>query len=275
MSKITSTFAVAALAAVSGQALAGEVSTTFLATNGTLGYVFEAGTTGAQSGQLSLADPPESIQAISNGINGRVILHGARTDGSGVWYYLNRNGSTLTTTEFAQTDAWYNSFTLAGERMFAVKNIANDADQIVELDPFSFAEIGSVGSFDIGIGGIAWVPELGEFIVSDTRTNTFFGVSFGGDTQTSSTLREIGAAGLRWGGNGLEYDNGRVYGTGIRGEDMMLVFGEVNLQTGAFEVQRVLGEAARAGVGFGIIPSPGVLPILGAGGLFASRRRRR
>jgi len=273
MSKTISTFVVAALAALSGQALAGEVSTTFLATNGTLGYVFESGTTGAQSGELSLADPPEAIQAISNGINGRVILHGSRTDGTGVWYYLNRNGSSLTTSEFAQTDAWYNSFTLAGERMFAVKNVANDFDQIVELDPFSFAEIGSIGSFDIGIGGIAWVPELGEFIVSDTRTNTFFGISMS-DAQTSTTLREIGSAGLRWGGNGLEYDNGHVYGTGIRGEDMMLVFGEVNLQTGAFEVQRVLGDAARAGVGFGIIPSPGALSLLGMGGLLVSRRRR-
>ncbi len=274
MTKTTSTFAIAALAGFSTLALAGEVSTTFIATNGTLGYVFETGTGGAQSDELTLTNPPEAIQAISNGINGRTILHGSRTDGSGVWYYLNRNGGTLTTTEFAQTDVWYNSFTLAGERMFAVKNIANDADQIVELNPFNFAEIGSIGSFDIGIGGIAWVPELGEFVVSDTRTNTFFGISFGGDA-AASTLREIGSAGIRWGGNGLEYDNGRVYGTGIRGEDMMLVFGEVNLQTGAFEVQRVLGEAARAGVGFGIIPSPGVLPILGAGGLFASRRRRR
>lgn len=274
MSNSITNVAALALIAISGQALAGEVSPTFLATNGTLGHVFELGATGANTVAFSFQQQPESIQAMSRDINGRVVLHGNRDDGSGVWYRLTMNNGAMSTTKITDTDTWYNSFTMVGERMFAVKNAARDIDQIVELNPYTFKEIGAFGSYALGIGGIAWVPELSEFIVSDTRTNTFFGIGFD-QVDTSASLRTIGHAGLRWGGNGLEYADGHVYGSAIRGEDMQLVFGEVNLQTGAFEVFRGLGDAQHAGVGLVLVPAPGSIALAGLGGLLGCRRRRR
>jgi hypothetical protein len=274
MSRTAAALTGLALVMISGQALAGQVGPDFLTTNGTTGFSFELGIDGTASQQLAFAEAPDSIQAMSTGVDGRVILHGMRNDGTGSWYYLSRDGTNLTTTKIKDTDTWYNSFTVVGERMFAVKNVATDIDQIVELNPFTFEEIAGFGQYGIGIGGLAWAPELNEFIVSDTRTNTFFGIGFD-QVQTSTALREIGHAGLRWGGNGLEYYDGHVYGAAIRGEDLKLVFGEVDLQTGHFEVLRVLGDAQHAGVGLAIIPTPGSVSLLGMGGLLAARRRRR
>ncbi len=273
MSKSTNIGFAAMLALTAASALAGEVQPTFMATNGTAGVLFEADAISTRNLSLDLDDEPHSIQAISQDINGRTVLHGVLNDGTGVWYHLRRANGVLTTNKFLSTDTWYNSFTIVNERMFAVKNIENDQDQIVELNPFSYQEIGSLGSFSLGIGGLAWIPELDQFLVSDTRTNTFHTLTMN-ESETALTSELLGHAGLRWGGNGLEYYNGHVYGTAIRGEDMSFVFGEVNLQTGAFDVQRVLGDAVRGGVGFGIIPSPGSLAMLGAGGVLCTRRRR-
>jgi len=274
MSRSFTKVAAFALIALSGHALAGEVNPTFLATNGTLGHLFELGVAGSDSVAFSFQQQPESIQAMARDINGRVVLHGNRDDGTGVWYRLTMGSGGMSTTKIADTETWYNSFTMVGERMFAVKNAAPDIDQIVELNPFTFSEIGEFGQYAIGIGGLAWVPELSEFIVSDTRTNTFFAIGFD-QVETSGSLRVIGHAGLRWGGNGLDYVDGHVYGSAIRGEDMQLVFGEVNLQTGKFEVLRGLGDAQRAGVGLVVVPAPASLALAGFGGVLASRRRRR
>lgn len=274
MSKTMLISSIASLAALAGSTLAGEVTPTFMATNGTAAYVFSSNSVSTQGLSLQFEDQPDSIQAISKDIDGRIMLHGLRSDGSGVWYHLRNNGGNLTAEKFKNTENWYNSFTMVGDRMYAVKNIVNDADEIIELDPNSLAEIGTLGAFQFGIGGIAWIPELNEFLISDTRTNTFHTLAFN-QSANALTSSLLGAVGFRWGGNGLEYSNGHVYGTAIRGEDMALVFGEVNLNTGAFEVQRVLGDATRGGVGFGIIPSPGSLAMLGAGGVLCSRRRRK
>lgn len=263
-----------ALVILSGYALAGEVGPTFLTTNGTAGYSFGLDPSEASNHTFNFGDGPASIQAMGTGIDGRVLLHGLHNDGTGSWYYLSQENGNLSTSEATNSDKWYNSFTLVGQRMFAVKNAATDIDQIVELDPYTFEEIATFGEYSIGIGGIAWVPELSEFIVSDTRTNTFYAIGFD-QIDTSLALREIGHAGLRWGGNGLDYHDGHLYGSAIRGDDMQLIFGEVDLETGAFEVLRVLGDAEFGGVGLVVIPTPGTLPLVGLGGLLAARRRRR
>lgn len=273
MSRSIATIAALTLVALSGNALAGEVNSTYLTTNGTLGHAFQVGTPGTETVAFGFGERPESIQAMSRDINGRVLLHGNRADGSGVWYRLTMGEGGMSTAKVADTETWYNSFTMVGERMFAVKNAATDIDQIVELDPYSFEEIAGLGQYGIGIGGLAWVPELSEFIVSDTRTNTFFGIGFD-QVQTSVNLRTIGHAGLRWGGNGLDYNDGHVYGSAIRGEDMQLVFGEVDLETGKFTVLRSLGDAQNAGVGLVTIPAPGSIVFAGLAGLVGSRRRR-
>ncbi|KAA0215635.1 MAG: PEP-CTERM sorting domain-containing protein [Leptolyngbya sp. PLA3] len=245
----------------------------FLVTNSSRMYTF----TGVQPPEsyqtIGIADGPANFPAVGKDIDGHTLVHGIRGDGRGEFFRLRGNESNYWLDSIAVTETFYNSFEIVGERMFAIKNLEGYHDAIVELDPVSYAEIGTYGVFELGIGGMAYVPQLNEFIVSDTRTNTFFAIDFG-DGSGAGALRTIGHAGMRWGANGLECYDGVVFGSAIRGEDMKLVFGHVNLDTGVFEVETVIGDAVRGSVGFGFVPSPGTLALLGAGGVLAGRRRR-
>jgi len=262
------------LLAFAGQALADITPPPFLATNGSRAFTFSA-TEAPKEFQLAASneDAPGAYPAISTDFTGRVLVHGINSSGGGTFYQLRGNPSNLWLDPIASTQSAYHSFTYVGERMFGVKNFQGSLDEIVELNPYTFAEVGSFGIFDLGIGGLAYVPNLNEFVVSDTRTNSFYGIAYDGGGDRGS-VRLIGHAGMRWGANGLEYHDGVVYGTAIRGEDMQLVFGSVDLDTGHFTVERVLGEAERGAVGFGFVPAPGSVALLGLGGMLAARRRR-
>lgn len=251
-----------------------DITPPFLVTNGSRLYTFTQVQPPEEYQNIGIADGPAQFPAVGRDGNGQVLVHGMRADGKGEFFRLRGNASNYRLDSIAVTETYYNTFDFVGERLFAVKNLEGYSDAIVELDPLTYAEVGTYGVFDLGIGGMAYVPALNEFVVSDTRSNTFLGIDFGDGTGAGSA-RLIGHAGFRWGANGLEYANGVVYGTGIRGGDMKLVFGHVNLDTGAFEVEMVLGDAVRGAVGFGFVPSPGTLALLGAGGLLAGRRRRK
>lgn len=245
----------------------------FLVTNASRLYTFTAVQPPEEFQNIGIADGPANFPAVGHDISGHVLVHGIRADGKGEFFRLRGSASNYWLDSIAVTETYYNTFELVGERLFAVKNLEGYWDAIVELDPWTYSELGTYGVFELGIGGMAYVPQLNEFVVSDTRSNTFLGIDFG-DGSGAGAVRTLGHAGMRWGANGLEYFDGVVFGTGIRGEDMKLVFGHVNLQTGAFEVETVLGDAVRGAVGFGFVPTPGTLALLGAGGLLAGRRRR-
>jgi hypothetical protein len=274
MPRIKAKACAVSLLLATGSALAGPVEPQLLATNGTRAYFFERATTPEEFDTISTLDAASGYQAITRDASGRVVMHGI-VGGQGVFYHLRGRDGNWRVDAIAQTEAWYNTITYVGERLFGVRNAAGRLDEVVELNPETFAEIGSFGSFELGIGGMAYVPHLDEFVVGDTYSNSFYAIGTGfTEASVAGQIRTLGHSGMRWGGHGLEYFDGQVYGAAIRGDDMSLVFGHVDLDSGHFEVSSILAGAIHGGVGFGIVPSPGTIGVLGAMGLIATRRRR-
>ena len=262
------------LLVLTGSALAGPVEPQLIATNGTRAYFFQRTTTPEEFDTISALDSTGHYQAITTDPTGKVLMHGISGTG-GVFYHLKGRPGNWRVDTVSFTDIWYNTIDYVGERMFAVRNDIGHSDALVELNPYTFEEIALLGIYELGIGGMAYVPHLDEFVVGDTRTNSFYAIGLGlTESTVQGEIRTIGHSGMRWGGHGLEYFEGEVYGAAIRGEDMKFVFGKVNLETGHFDVSSILADAIHGGVGFGIIPAPGTVGLLTVFGALACRRRR-
>lgn len=243
-------FALTVLFAAGG-ARAESAPTVFTATSGRNAYTFQIDQKKPRVERgLSWGDSLTGFSAVGADVINDVVVHGSYENGSGEFFALRGEPGQYWLDPIAKTPYSYHTFTLVGERMYAARDAGGNEDVIVELEPGTLRETNEFGRFELAIDGMVYVPELDEFVVSDRLSSAFYALEYG-EGDEAGPLRTIGPAGFALGSNGLDYRDGHIYGAAVRRDDGSLVFGEISLQTGAFDVIIELDDESDGQVGLG------------------------
>jgi hypothetical protein len=197
------------------------------------------------------------VYALGN--NGHVTPHTV--------YTVNNPGSgTMTLTQFSQLSQHYGSFTQIGDMFYGIHS-----DELWEIDlsdPGHPSEtlIGGTGVGDDG--GSAYDADNNVLYMMSDDTDSLY--SLDPDTGLASF---VGHLGISVGSCGAEWLDGMLY-TGLENHSSgTYEIGTVDMDTGLYSNLLTLG-SYDAITGMTVIPEPGTLGLLVAGGLVIARRRR-
>jgi hypothetical protein len=165
----------------------------------------------------------------------------------------------------------FSSLTYVGNTAYSF----NSPGELLVLDPVDLTEQGVVGDLGLGSGNVGSgydaVNDVMYMINKDT--DSLYTVDYNNATATL-----VGGLGFDFFNGGAEFFDGTFYATVQDLATGELLLGEVDTSTGAFSVLRSVATFDPNGdpmqVSLAIIPSPGVMGLLGLGGLLAARRRR-
>jgi MYXO-CTERM domain-containing protein len=257
-----------AVVALSGLATA---DVEFVTGHGQKLYVTNAATLNTDVLNLADGEGAWTFSGMTTDSRGRVIAHTINQEVTEFYRVGSPKNDAPNMVRIGQSTTSYNTITYVGDRLFGIER-QGSLNVIVEIDTDSFEKIGEWHTLTQAVGGFVYNEATDEFVFGDSRTRNFYAVSA---SDANADVRLIGAAGLAYGGSGLEMHDGRLYGAFVRAGSNDIVVGEVSLENGSVSILTNLGgRETGAGTSFTVIPTPSGLALLGLGGLVVARRRR-
>lgn len=267
MHKNTTTLAAGLVALLAGSAMAQPI---FLATSGSTLYRAEQG--GAAT-TFALSD---DITNLLLAPNGDILAFSSTENGSGnfeVYRLIGAlgNSPSLQIVSDNLPNA-YPAATFVGDTLYGYRNgsrnlVTYDIDTGVET------EIGPSAPMQGPVGGAAYDAATDTFYAVTRGDDSLFTVDYAPAFDPDATL--VGNLGIDVFNMGLEMYQGSLYGAFEDTTNGRFVAGTINTGTGAFTADTVFFDGVLDGaVGFVVVPAPGALAVLAAGGLVAVRRRR-
>ena len=268
MHKTTTTLAAGLAALAAGSTMAQPI---YLATSGSTLYRAEQG---GASVSFNLSD---EINNLLMAPNGDILAFSGSETGSGTFEVYRLDGALGNTPSLQLiSDVLPNSYpaaTFVGDTLYGYRNgsrnlVTYDIGTGVETD------IGRSAPMQGPIGGAAYDASNDTFYAVTRGDASLFTVDYAaGSGDPDATL--VGNLGIDIFNMGLDLYQGSLYAAFEDTTNGQFVAGTVSTDTGLFTGDTVLFNGALDGsVGFIVVPAPGTLALLAAGGLLTARRRR-